>query len=97
MYSSIGMLALAATLLAPSLPTSDGLVWHTDYAKAKQACQTSSKPMAVVVGMGVGGYNKLVKEGTLSEEAKSLLEKDYIFATSTPVHPKGKSWRAIWR
>ena len=63
MFSSIGIIALATGLLVPSLPTSDGLNWHTNYAQALKACQTEKKPMAVVVGTGIGGYNKLVKEG----------------------------------
>jgi hypothetical protein len=87
MYSSLGIIALATSLLAS---TPDGLTWHTDYGKALSACQAAKKPMAVVVGMGIGGFNKLVKEGKLSEEAMKLLEQDYICCYIDASTPEGE-------
>jgi hypothetical protein len=87
MYSSFGIIALAATSLLA--PTPD-LTWHTSYAHAVKECQATKKPMAVVVGTGIGGYNKVVKEGKLSDEAMNLLQDNYICCYIDASTPEGQ-------
>jgi hypothetical protein len=52
--------------------------WHDDYSSAKQLGKEGAKPLAVFIGSGKSGWNRVSQEGELGQEVKQLLAKDYI-------------------
>jgi hypothetical protein len=74
MYTSILLFALSAAPAADlSTPT-----WSTDYYAANNQSAKAMKPMAVVLGSGEAGYEKLARDGKLTDEAKGLLATKYV-------------------
>jgi hypothetical protein len=76
MYTSVGLLALAATFSQSALPT--GNLWQRDYIKAQQMAASANKPLVVVVGAGSEGFEKLAQDGKLGDEALRLLSDHYV-------------------
>ena len=76
MHTSVGLLALAGFLVAPS-PASDTL-WMTDYHAAQRKGSELKKPLAVVIAAGKNGFDRLLKEGNLGNEARSTLATNYV-------------------
>jgi hypothetical protein len=52
--------------------------WHADYGAARQLGQQTSKPLAVFVGSGKDGWNRVSQEGELGKAVRQLLAKNYI-------------------
>jgi hypothetical protein len=86
MYTSILLVVLstapAADLTAPS--------WSTDYFAASKLSATAKKPLAVVLGSGDAGYDKLDRDGKLTDEAKGLLASKYVCVYVDTDTPEGK-------
>jgi hypothetical protein len=80
MFTSAMVIALAGLLE----PQATSPTWMTDYAAAKTHARKESKPLAICVGEGKGGWNKLSQNGKLSEEALKVLASEYtcVFADS---------------
>jgi hypothetical protein len=93
MLSSIVVVALVSNLL-PGVVADEEIHWHTNYQQARAACVSGKKPMAVVAGMGLGGYKKLVREGKLGEESTKQLRDNYICCYIDIETPEGKSLAA---
>jgi hypothetical protein len=74
MFTSAMVLALAGLLEAAH---SASPTWMTDYAAAKTHAQKEGKPLAICVGEGKSGWNKLSQNGKLSEEALKVLASEY--------------------
>jgi len=52
--------------------------WLEDYSQACGQCQKAEKPLAVFVGSGSKGWNRLSRDGQLSVEIKEFLSKNYV-------------------
>jgi|SRR6516162_56062 hypothetical protein len=52
-------------------------IWITEYYVAQHAAREKGKPLAVFLGEGKDGWNKLSRKGQLSEEALKVLASDY--------------------
>jgi hypothetical protein len=78
MYTSLGILALAGSLVAPTPTPAPDLVWWRDYHAALQKGAKEQKPLAVFVGAGQGGYYKLTQEGQLNDSIRSYLTESYV-------------------
>jgi hypothetical protein len=76
MYTSLVFFALVGSF-APSA-TPDGPQWLRDYATARKQARTEKKPLAVVVGSGKTGWEKLSREGRLGKEVNNLLAENYV-------------------
>jgi hypothetical protein len=76
MYTSIALVALAGVLRVPTVPENPR--WLTDYSLAKQQGKNERKPLAVFIGAGQGGYDKLTHEGRLTADARRLLAEKYV-------------------
>ncbi len=88
MHTSFVMVALAALTAAdPAQPT-----WLTDYRAAQKQCATLKKPIAVVLGTGAKGYEKLVREGTLPAEVSKALASNYVCVYLDTSSSEGKQW-----
>src|SRR5262245_49711850 len=88
MTTSFALVALT-TLVASSQP--EGPVWQQDYAQARQIGAAQGKPLAVFVGAGAQGSDKVSQDGKLSPEVLQLLARNYVpvyIDASTPAGQK---------
>jgi hypothetical protein len=69
------MLTMASFMLATA---SESPSWETDYTSARMLGKKGSKPLAVFVGSGKDGWNRLSQDGQLGQDVKRLLAKKYI-------------------
>jgi hypothetical protein len=86
MYTSILLVALSVTPAADVAAPS----WSTDYGMASKQSATAKKPLAVVLGAGEEGYEKLDREGKLTTEAKGLLASKYVCVYVNTDTPEGR-------
>jgi hypothetical protein len=68
-------LALAALIAAPGV---EAPVWHKDYAGALKVGKETGKPLAVFIGNGSTGWQKIAREGTIDSEAAKVLSEKYV-------------------
>jgi hypothetical protein len=87
MYTSILLVALSIAPAADTMVPS----WSTDYGMASKQSATALKPLAVVLGTGEAGYDKLDREGKLTTEANGLLASKYVCVYVNTDTPEGKS------
>ncbi|QDU23226.1 hypothetical protein [Urbifossiella limnaea] len=66
------VLVSAALAEAPSAPA-----WETNYARASETAVAQRKPLAVFIGHGESGYNRVVG-GNMPTEAGRLLSTSYV-------------------
>jgi hypothetical protein len=52
--------------------------WRSDYALAVKEGQRSKRPLAIFVGPGAEGWDRLSKDGGLDKEARELLQGHYV-------------------
>jgi hypothetical protein len=71
MHTSLIALALTGLLAQPV--ASPEPKWLTDYGLALKEGKAAQKPLAVVIGSGEAGWNRLSKEGKLTDEVRDLL------------------------
>lgn len=76
MNTSVTILALAGFLVAPSSGPEPS--WLTDYTMALKKGNELKKPLAVVIGSGYKGYEKLPGESKLNSEARTALASRYV-------------------
>lgn len=76
MVSTIALLALSGAL--SSNPGADSPLWLTDYAQARQQSKAAQKPIAVFIGSGAQGYDKLSRDGQLGKDIEQVLTANYV-------------------
>jgi hypothetical protein len=76
MYTSTILIALTGSLVASS--ANDSLTWRNDYSDAKRMGQTEKKPLAVFIGNGANGYEKVCRDGKISAEVEKTLAENYV-------------------
>jgi len=77
MYTSVLCFALAAVPSAAELiPVAPA--WRSDYSIALKEGRKSKRPLAIFVGSGPEGWDKISQEGGLDKEAKDLLQRRYV-------------------
>jgi hypothetical protein len=83
MTTVLGVIALSAYVSTLSLqPT-----WYTSYDAALEYGVRQNKPLAVFLAPGKASWDKLLRDGTLSEDAQRLLRSKYVpvyLNTDTP-------------
>jgi len=87
MYTSLVLMALNGLLIAP---LSETVAWHHDYSAARQTGQTHQKPLAVFIGSGAGGYDKVCRDGKLSADLQKALLDNYICVYVDSTTPAGQ-------
>src|SRR5262249_52692020 len=85
MYQSWLLLAVAGFGAGPS----GDVTWQTDYGVARKAAAKERKPLVVVIGSGLMGYNELAREGVLQDEARRLLSNQYVCLYLDTLTPAG--------
>jgi len=74
MYTSTLLFALLSVPGAADTPT-----WSTDYTAARKESATKGKPLAVFLGSGKTGYEKVVRDGgELSAACRRHLASNYV-------------------
>jgi hypothetical protein len=87
MYTSI-VLALTSSLVAAS--GYESITWQKDYSEARQIGQTEKKPLAVFIGNGAGGQEKVCRDGKLSPELEKMLADSYVCVYVDASTPEGQ-------
>lgn len=77
MYTSVVVLALSG-YFAPLAMELDSPRWLHDYTSAWQQGVKEQKPLAVFIGSGLSGWEKLSKEGKLGKDVKEVLSANYV-------------------
>lgn len=75
MYHPVVLMAFTGLFAHAAL---DEPTWLKNYPAALQQADSQGKPLAVVVGSGNAGWQKLSDQGKLSPQALRTLAKDYI-------------------
>jgi hypothetical protein len=89
MYTSM-LLTVLAGLVAGKAP-SENVAWSPDYSAARQTGQNEKKPVAVFLGSGENGHDKVCRDGSLSKEAQEALRNHYVCVYVDMSTPSGKS------
>ena len=76
MFTSTLVIALAGFLATTALESPS---WHADYDSAQRLGREEHKPLAVFIGCGKAGWNRVSQDGQLGKDVKRLLAKNYIF------------------
>jgi hypothetical protein len=69
---------ILVALLGVSSTAGEELIWRTSYGQAKKEGASERKPLAVVVGTGAEGWEKIAQEGALSNECRTILAASYV-------------------
>jgi hypothetical protein len=88
LYTSIVLLALTSSTSAFDAVPSPS--WNRDYASARKQGENEKKPVVVVVASGQDGWNKLARDGSLSDETKKILTNDFICVYVDTATEEGK-------
>src|SRR5215470_5211183 len=94
MYTSLLLTALVGVV--PVLPKPGVPSWRHDYDQARKEGQKASKPLAVFIGAGSGGYGQVSQEGKLSAEAGRLLAAHYVCVYLNTDTPQGRRLAAAF-
>jgi hypothetical protein len=79
MRTSIGMFALVGFLSAfNGTASAQDVVWKKTYSEARDHGQKVNKPLAVFVGTGANGFQKIIEEGSFSSDIRKIIAKEYI-------------------
>ena len=76
MYTSLVLFALSGFSSPAEMTTSPS--WLMDYSLAREQGINGKKPLAVFVGSGKEGWDKLVRKGSLEQEHNRLLVASYV-------------------
>lgn len=76
MYTSFALLALAGFLAPADVKESPS--WLSNYTEARKLGEKEQKPIAVFIGTGEAGWQKLCSEGKIGSEAEQLLKQKYV-------------------
>jgi hypothetical protein len=85
------ILALALASVAPVAVQAQSPTWQTDYATAYRTATTEQRPMALVFGQGVDGWQQIVGGGSLTKEATQALTNNYVPCYVDTTTPAGKA------
>lgn len=89
MFSSVFALAVSGMLAGAE--TANLPVWQSDYRQARELATREHKPMAVVIGNGANGWDKVVVGGAFGSETVSTLRTGFVCVyvdNSTPAGAK---------
>jgi hypothetical protein len=89
MYTSILAIALASAM--NSVQTTDGIAWQAEYKAAQANVLKTGKPLAIFIGTGDQGWNKVVREGNLSPEARQNLNQHFTCVYVNTATAEGKA------
>lgn len=80
------MVLFALTFAAPS-----DLSWSTDYPSARQQSEAAGKPVAVFIGSGANGWQKLSRGSEVGAELRQFMAANYVCVYIDTATETGKS------
>lgn len=91
MHTSLLLLALAGPGAAPAPATTvDGPNWQDSYRAAREVGREQGKPLAVFIGSGPGGWEKLTDNGKPTRQARQLLAEAFVCLYVDRSTPEGR-------
>ena len=87
MFTSILFVALSVPSIAQGTIR---ISWSQDYGQALKTAAAENKPVAVFLGTGNQGYNQIVGDAGLSQEANDLLSSKFVCVYIDTSVPDGK-------
>ena len=91
MYTTMMVVALSGFAAHAN---GDSLTWLNDYSLARSQGQMEQKPVAVFVGTGAEGWQKLAKSGKLGKDAAETLQSRYVCVYVDTATAEGKKLAA---
>ncbi len=90
MYTSLMLAVMVGPGVAPSVSAPESLTWHADYVAARKIGRQEEKPLAVFIGSGQRGWEKISHERKLSPDVRKLLTDHYVcvFVDTSKAHGK---------
>ena len=76
MQSLIAIIALAGSIASANIPATPK--WQSDYRQAGLLAVEAKKPLAVFIGSGVSGWEKVSKDGNFDPKVYELLKDKYV-------------------
>jgi hypothetical protein len=76
MYTSVVLVALTGLVAHEELAVRP--TWLKDYSLASERGNALQKPLAVFIGTGEAGWDAIIKEGGLGQEANELLATRFV-------------------
>jgi hypothetical protein len=91
MQTCIVIIALAGSIASNNIPEKPK--WQTDYFEARSLALKGSKPLAVFLGNGANGWEKVCRDG-VDPKVVQLLQATYVCVFIDTNDPKGKTLAA---
>lgn len=90
----LGLIALAliSQIVVPEWVATGGIIWHRDYAVAKEMARREQKLLAVIVGRGTLGWRELLRDGTWDATIRGLLRADYVAVYLNQDNAADRAW-----
>jgi hypothetical protein len=76
MQTVMALIALAGSVASANIPAKPQ--WQSDYRQAGIMAADARKPLAVFVGHGVSGWEKVSKDGNFDPKVNELLNDKYV-------------------
>lgn len=89
MFTSALLLALSGWF-GSALPEAESPRWLSNYDQALEKGAQEKKPLAIFVGSGESGWEKLSREGKLGKDIKELLSNQYVCLYLDTTQPDAK-------
>jgi hypothetical protein len=78
MHTSLVLVALMGPGAAPAVAAPEAPSWQESYRAAREAGRERGKPVAIFIGSGPAGWEKLTEEGGLTRRSRQLLAESYV-------------------
>ena len=89
MTSLLAMFALVGSIASANIPAQPE--WKNDYRAARQLSLDGKKPLAVFIGSGVSGWEKVSNDGGFDQKVNQLLKDNYVCVYIDTNSEAGKS------
>jgi hypothetical protein len=77
MFSSVLLFAFTGYMTQAALVVPPAS-WHLDYSTGLDRAVKDKKPVAIIVGSGLKGWQEISKSGELSQESRRLLDDSFV-------------------
>jgi hypothetical protein len=78
MCTSIMLATLLGLGAAPASQTGETPSWQENYTTAREVGRRQKKPLAVIIGRGPRGWEKISEEGEPTPSVRKLLARNYV-------------------
>jgi hypothetical protein len=90
MHTSLVLVALMGPGAAPAVAAPEAPSWQVSYEAARAAGRQRNKPLAVFLGSGPAGWEKLTEEGGLTRRSRQVLAESYVCVYVDQASPAGR-------